>query len=109
MFRDEASLSANPQLWMSIQHAVEASRFFILLASPAAARSEWVRREAAHRARMSGTADFLIVLTEGDIAWDAEADDFDWVTTTALPSDLAGMFTRSPSSSTFGGHHRWTS
>src|SRR3712207_9559591 len=45
VFRDEASLSANPGLWSSIEESLEASRFFILLASPEAARSPWVGRE----------------------------------------------------------------
>src|SRR5829696_9223473 len=39
VFRDEASLSADPHLWSSIQDALQSSRFFILLASPESARS----------------------------------------------------------------------
>jgi hypothetical protein len=41
VFRDDASLSANPHLWQSIQDALDASRFFVLLASPESARSPW--------------------------------------------------------------------
>jgi hypothetical protein len=40
VFRDQASLSANPALWSSIEAALAASEFFILLASPKAAHSE---------------------------------------------------------------------
>ena len=45
VFRDETSLSANPALWESIEKALEASEYFLLLASPQAAQSPWVRRE----------------------------------------------------------------
>ena len=46
VFRDEASLSANPHLWGSIEQALNDSQHFILLASPDAAGSVWVGREA---------------------------------------------------------------
>src|SRR5262245_3977488 len=45
VFRDEASLSANPALWSSIESALASSDFFILLASPEAAASRWVSLE----------------------------------------------------------------
>src|SRR5882672_6180929 len=45
IFYDEATLSANPSLWTSIQAALEQSEFFILLASPEAALSKWVKQE----------------------------------------------------------------
>jgi pSer/pThr/pTyr-binding forkhead associated (FHA) protein len=46
VFYDQASLAANPGLWSSIQATLADSEYFILLASPEAARSEWVAREA---------------------------------------------------------------
>ncbi|HKY46698.1 MAG TPA: hypothetical protein VJQ79_01830, partial [Acidimicrobiia bacterium] len=39
VFRDQASLSANPHLWSSIAAALDASEWFIVLASPGAAGS----------------------------------------------------------------------
>ena len=48
VFRDDTGLSANPHLWTSIVEALDGSRWFILLSSPDAARSEWVGREIAH-------------------------------------------------------------
>jgi len=39
VFRDEASLSANPALWPSIENALTGSDFLILLACPEAASS----------------------------------------------------------------------
>ena len=47
IFRDEASLAANPHLWASITEALDESAWFILLLSPEAAESEWVNREVA--------------------------------------------------------------
>ncbi len=44
IFRDEASLSANPHLWSSITEAMDRSGWFVLLLSPDAAESEWVNR-----------------------------------------------------------------
>src|SRR5262245_37569679 len=53
VFRDKTSLAANPALWNAIQSALERSDYFILMASPASAQSEWVCRELgwwlAHR------------------------------------------------------------
>lgn len=45
VFRDKTSLSASPELWPSIEHALATSRYFVLLASPEAARSRWVDQE----------------------------------------------------------------
>lgn len=64
VFRDEQNLAANPDLWGSIEEALAASEWFVLLASPAAAQSPWVDKEVVwwldHR-----PADHLIVaLTE---------------------------------------------
>jgi hypothetical protein len=38
----------------------------------------------------------LIVLTDGEIAWDDACDDFDWSKTTALPERLRGAFDHEP-------------
>jgi hypothetical protein len=48
VFRDDASLEANPGLWSSIEAALDASQFFVLLASPEAASSPWVEKEVRH-------------------------------------------------------------
>src|SRR5215210_5566664 len=75
VFRDDASLSANPGLWPSISGALDQSEFFLLLASPAAARSEWVEKEVEHWLSQQGPSRLLLVLTDGEIAWDdATAD-----------------------------------
>lgn len=96
VFRDQISLSASPDLWMTIERALGDARYFVLLASPEAVRSRWVCQEVAfwqaHRERET----FLIALTGGEIAWDDEAGDFDWERTTALPPRLRGWFDAEP-------------
>ena len=42
VFRDNAKLVGQPWPWPSIEQALASSRFFILLASPEAAHSQWV-------------------------------------------------------------------
>src|SRR3712207_1426304 len=76
VFRDDASLSANPGLWSSIEQALESSEFFILLASPQAADSPWVEREVTYWLKNKSPATFLIVLTDGRLVWKNEVGDF---------------------------------
>ncbi|MFL5870106.1 MAG: hypothetical protein ACJ75R_03435 [Solirubrobacterales bacterium] len=94
VFRDDASLSANPGLWSSIEDALEASGWFVLLASPEAAESKWVNRELEWWLGHHRADQILLVLTAGDIVWGA--DDFDPELTTALPPVLHGAFNEEP-------------
>ncbi|CAM5385257.1 TIR domain-containing protein [Streptomyces aurantiogriseus] len=96
VFRDQASLAANPDLWTTIEGALESSRYFILLASPESARSPWVRREISFWKAHRGPGTLLIVLTGGEIVWDHDQGDFQWEQTTALPDDLRGWFQGEP-------------
>jgi WD40 repeat protein len=96
VFRDQTSLAASPDLYATIERALRESDHFVLLASPTAARSAWVRREVRfwqeHRERET----FLIALTDGVIRWDNATGDFDWSATDALPEDLRGWFPHEP-------------
>jgi WD40 repeat protein len=96
IFRDKTSLAITPGLWPTIQQALEASRYFILLASPAAAQSPWVRQELAWWMQHREPETLLIVLTAGTIAWDQASGDFAWPATDALPSELSGWFREEP-------------
>ena len=96
IFRDETSLSASPGLWSSIEAALEASRWFVLLASPEAAGSAWVGKEVAFWRERRTPERILIVLTDGDLLWDEGARDFDTERTTALPPALRGAFAEEP-------------
>jgi hypothetical protein len=117
VFRDETNLTAAPALWSRIALALDQSSHFVLLASPEAAKSKWIRREVRYwlgdpNAAALGDADLdapmanpraervatlLIALTAGEILWDekagdARAGDFNWHTTNALPRVLSGVF-----------------
>jgi hypothetical protein len=96
VFRDDTSLSATPSLWPSIELALSQSRFLILLASPEAAASPWVEKEVAHWLTTKGIETLLIVVTDGDLGWDAAANDFTWTKGTPLPAILVGRFSYEP-------------
>ena len=95
VFRDNASLSANPGLWTSIEGALAASAWLVLMASPKAAQSQWVNREVAWWLENKSPQRVLVVLTEGTFAYanDAAAGNG---TTAALPPALRGAFHESP-------------
>src|SRR5215213_3984117 len=96
IFRDQTSLAATPELWPTIQAALDDARHFLLLASPEATASKWVRREVAHWLATKPPGRLFIVLTGGELLWDEARNDFDWSGTTALPDELAGVFPAEP-------------
>jgi WD40 repeat protein len=96
VFQDQASLSANPKLWPTIEGALAGSSWFVLLASPVAASSPWVNKEVEFWCEHKTLDTLLIVQTDGEIAWSASAGDFDWSSTTALPRPLVGRFQDEP-------------
>jgi WD40 repeat protein len=96
VFRDKTSLAVSPALWPSIERALNESEYFLLLASPEAAGSPWVRREIEHWLEHRSASTLLIVLTEGTLEWDDDGGDFDWDRTTALPAGLDGTFDEEP-------------
>ena len=98
IFRDKTSLHLTPELWPLIQSALADSEFFVLLASPDAARSPWVQAEVDEWLRLSdgSLAKLLLVLTEGELTRDSATKDFDWGRTTALPPNLRAKFELEP-------------
>jgi hypothetical protein len=119
VFRDETDLTAAPALWSRIANALDQSSHFILLASPEAAQSKWIKREVRHwlgnqnagaldgpdldapiaNPKPERVATLLIALTAGDINWDEKAGkvgDFDWSKTNAVPRQLSGVFREEP-------------
>jgi len=96
VFRDKTSLSANPHLWSSIEEALGQSEYFVLLASPLSAKSPWVQREVQWWLSNRDSTKIIILLTDGELAWDGAAQDFDWNRTTALSSHLRGRFSDEP-------------
>src|SRR5690242_752164 len=96
LFRDDTSLSATPQLWPTIERALDESRFFILLASPDAAASKWVGKEVAHWLDHNSIDTLLIGVTDGELSWDDSRGDFAAPAATPLPPVLAGRFSVEP-------------
>ena len=94
LFRDEASLSANPHLWSSITEALGASEWFVLLTSPEAANSEWVEREVAWWLEHKDPNRILPVLTAGELVWDETSGVL--APTSAVPRNLLGAFREEP-------------
>jgi len=96
VFLDQSDLAADPRMWSRIQDAIGKARFFLLMASPQAAASPWVRKEVDQWLSQNSVDRFLIILTHGSIEWDEEAGDFDWDKTDALPPNLRGCFKEEP-------------
>ena len=96
IFRDKTGLSVSPELWGSIQEALKQSEYFVLLASTESMRSSWVTQELDWWLRNRSSENLLIVLTDGELHWNRTTGDFDWHTTTALPSRLAKAFAEEP-------------
>jgi WD40 repeat protein len=96
VFRDQTGLSASPALWNAIVSALEESEYLLLLASPQAAASKWVNQEVEWFLRNRTPDRVLIVITGGQVAWDAATGDFDWSRSDALPKVLQDAFRQEP-------------
>jgi WD40 repeat protein len=96
VFRDETGLSANPHLWSSIEEALSSSEWFVFLASPEAARSEWVGRELSWWLTNRDPGRILPVVTGGELVWDPVSDRLDRVASDAVPGVLADVWVNEP-------------
>ncbi len=95
VFRDETSVSASSGSEPSIGHALDASRWFVLLASPETAKSDWVSDEITHWVSTKGADHLLVVVTEGTWIWDKSSGDLSPASTAANRA-LRGVFTTEP-------------
>ena len=96
VFRDETDLGANPDMWSEIEQKLTNSRNLILLCSPEAAKSRWVKKEIDHWLALGRHENLFFALTEGEIVWAPRQKDFNWSKTTALPSTLKGRLKQEP-------------
>ena len=120
IFRDETDLSANPSGINQLCTRLDQSDWLILIATPEAAQSKWVKREVRHWlgepnvvAIPSKSLDIpienpdqnkknklLIVLAAGEIEWKEPTSnikgDFDWSKSDAIPLCLRGVFDAEP-------------
>jgi len=67
-----------------------------LLCSPQAAKSDWVPRELDTFLQNSPSDKILLVLTDGELAWDSTAEDCDWNRTSAFPRLTKKIFAEEP-------------
>ena len=89
IFRDEQHLHLGGDLPAMIREALDRSQYLILLASPQAAASPWVREELdIWCGQLGRTNDLLIILTDGEIGVTEDGTAIDWSATTALPKVL---------------------
>ena len=95
IFRDDASMSANTALWSTIQRALEQSEWFVLLATPQAAASEYVNDEITWWVTHKGADKLLLVHAGGTVDWDDDAGDFSAVSD-AIPAALRGAYKEEP-------------
>lgn len=95
VFRDTASLSANPGLWSSIETALASSAWLVLMASPEAARSPWVDREVAWWLENKSPQRLLVVLTEGEFFWGDDSGRGEDASAALSPA-LRGAFAEEP-------------
>ncbi|MFF2792561.1 toll/interleukin-1 receptor domain-containing protein [Streptomyces sp. NPDC058049] len=96
VFRDTTSLAASSDLGAAILKELSDSRYFIYVASPAAAQSRWVREEIEFWIEHRRMDHFLIAVSDGTIAWDPSLNDWDWSRTTCLPEVLRHKFVKEP-------------
>ncbi len=96
IFRDITDLSVSPHLWEDIESALDDSEHFILLASPPAAKSKWVKREIEHWLERRSLQTLILTVTQGHWRWDDKCGDFDWSRTDAIPQVLTGKFPGEP-------------
>ena len=95
VFHDDSSMAANTALWKTIERGLSEARWFILLATPEAAHSEYVNAEVAWWLRNKGPDTLLLVHAGGAIAWDRAANDFT-ADSTAIPPVLHRAFPQEP-------------
>ncbi|MEU3773212.1 TIR domain-containing protein [Streptomyces sp. NPDC032472] len=97
LFRDETNLAASPHLWREIERGLTGSRWLVLMASPAAAASPWVRKEIRWWLTHRSADTLLIAWTDGTLVWDDSRTSFDWSRTDALPrEEMDGVFDQQP-------------
>ena len=81
-------MSAESDLWSALNTALDRSEYFILRASPGAARSRPVNRAVEHWLATKGPKGLILALTAGEIRWDQAIGGLDRSATIALPPAL---------------------
>jgi hypothetical protein len=88
--------SLGPPRPVEIVEALDRSRYLLLVASPEAVESKWVKRETEHWLERGGERSLIILLTDGEIAWDDATQRFNADRTSAIPSPLLAHLKTEP-------------
>ena len=96
VFRDDTNMAANPDLRGTIETALSRASWFILLASPQAARSPWVEYEVGRWLANRPADRIMIVQAAGEIAWDPRRNQFDLDRSDAIPPILGAAYQAEP-------------
>ena len=96
VFRDDTNLSANPDLRGTIEAELARSSWFILLASPKAAQSQWVESEIQWWLDHRSVEHIMLVQAAGEIHWDTNQNKFDLARSSAVPLILERAYPREP-------------
>ena len=92
VFRDQTNMVLSPNLWYTIENALAESEYFLYLASPQAADSEWVQKEIQYWVKNKPLDKLIIALTDGDIVWDDDGNEFDWENSNSMPFVFNGVY-----------------
>jgi WD40 repeat protein len=106
VFRDQTDLKTTEDLHQALAAHIEASRSFIVLCSPSAARSEFVATEIDMWRQAKPGQPIVLALVDGALHWDDTSSRFDLERSTALPPSLADHFTSLPTWIALGGPGR---
>jgi hypothetical protein len=74
VFRDDDELAASGNLGDQLRDALDRSRYLIVLASPAAAASNWVNAEVEHFIEANRTKDILVLMVSGEPGGEPELE-----------------------------------
>lgn len=92
VLRDETTMAPGSDLPGRIQGMIDRADWYVLLLSPASARSEWVRQELEHwMSRPDRGQRVLVLALAGGLHWGN-----DGLTATWLPARLARLFASEP-------------
>lgn len=94
--RDDTHLAPGDSLERTISNALDTSGHLILIASPDAARSPWVRREIQRFLAARDAGKILIVHLSGELVWDPAAGDYREGADRAFPSLESPAFAAEP-------------
>lgn len=96
VFRDEDYISAGDDLPEIIKDSLKGSGCLILLASPEAAQSPWVRKELDEWCNKLGRGERIIIVHLSGTIAKQDDDSIDWEKTDALPAELKSHLPPNP-------------